>query len=117
MGNAGVLFGRTYSSLAALMMNASYCRISSGDAAPSQLNHSRPAKTSLCHPGGVRKMLYQLALSCVAGIRAGPQFRDPVTSASSAPRYRKDLIAIYHPWFTFSSNTMRENAHGETDPR
>ena len=34
-----------------------------------------------------------------------------------ALRYRKDLIVIYHPWFTFLLNTMRENAHGETDPR
>jgi hypothetical protein len=32
-------------------------------------------------------------------------------------RYRKHLIVIYHRWFTFLLNTMRENAHGETDPR
>src|ERR1700676_2933747 len=32
-------------------------------------------------------------------------------------RYRKHLIAVYHPWFIFFINTMRENAHGETDPR
>jgi hypothetical protein len=31
--------------------------------------------------------------------------------------YGKDLIVIYHLWFTFLLNTMRENAHGETDPR
>ena len=31
--------------------------------------------------------------------------------------YRKDLIAVYLAWFTFLRNTMRENAHGETDPR
>ena len=31
--------------------------------------------------------------------------------------YRKHLIVIYHAWFTFLINTMRENAHGETDPR
>ena len=31
--------------------------------------------------------------------------------------YSKDLIAIYRAWFTFLLNTMRENAHGETDPR
>ena len=31
--------------------------------------------------------------------------------------YRKHLIVIYQRWFTFRSNTMRENAHGETDPR
>jgi hypothetical protein len=31
--------------------------------------------------------------------------------------YRKHLIVIYHPWSTFLLNTMRENAHGETDPR
>jgi len=34
-----------------------------------------------------------------------------------AQHYSKHLIAIYQPWFTFCSNTMRENAHGETDPR
>lgn len=32
-------------------------------------------------------------------------------------RYRKNLIVIYGAWFTFLPNTMRENAHGETDPR
>jgi hypothetical protein len=32
-------------------------------------------------------------------------------------RYRKHLIAVYQTWFIFSINTMRENAHGETDPR
>ena len=34
-----------------------------------------------------------------------------------AASYSKHLIVIYQPWFTFCSNTMRENAHGETDPR
>jgi len=31
--------------------------------------------------------------------------------------YSKHLIVIYNAWFTFLTNTMRENAHGETDPR
>jgi hypothetical protein len=35
----------------------------------------------------------------------------------SPVRYRKHLIVIYRAWFTFGINTMRENAHGETDPR
>jgi hypothetical protein len=32
-------------------------------------------------------------------------------------RYRKYLIVVYREWFNVLSNTMRENAHGETDPR
>jgi hypothetical protein len=38
-------------------------------------------------------------------------------SSTPTALYRKDLIAVYHGWFTFFNNTMRENAHGETDPR
>jgi hypothetical protein len=39
------------------------------------------------------------------------------TSAFPGSPYSKDLIAVYFAWFTFCNNTMRENAHGETDPR
>jgi hypothetical protein len=53
-----------------------------------------------------------------AGIPSSVQRRATRKSqALNQFRYRKDLIVIYQRWFTFLPNTMRENAHGETDPR
>jgi len=42
----------------------------------------------------------------------GPHFR-----SFGAPGYRNYLIVVYGAWFNVLPNTMRENAHGETDPR
>jgi hypothetical protein len=48
---------------------------------------------------------------------AQPTVRIQILNRTPNGFYRKHLIALYHRWFTFSDNTMRENAHGETDPR
>jgi len=59
----------------------------------------------------------QTLLRCAPALE---DFSSPAQNASQgliSPRYRKNLIVIYRTWFTFLPNTMRENAHGETDPR
>ena len=44
--------------------------------------------------------------------KVGPHFR-----SFGAPDYRNYLIVVYRAWFNVLPNTVRENAHGETDPR
>jgi hypothetical protein len=60
-----------------------------------------------------------LALPAYSGSAAAILFDSSALPSQGliTARYRKHLIVVYHRWFTFLLNTMRENAHGETDPR
>jgi hypothetical protein len=62
-------------------------------------------------PGTIGRKTYD------AGFQSSLRRHRPRSQGLIRFHYRKHLIAVYRRWFTFLLNTMRENAHGETDPR